>query len=283
MSTPLVLVSGKGGVGKSAVAAATALAARRGGGRVLAVDMTDAGGLGPHLGEPDLAFEPRMLADGLEALAIDRAEALVEYLEVQLGIPGFATIGPAARAFDALATTAPAVREVVTMGKVLWEVRRGEWDLVVCDAPPTGQVPSYLAAARTVRQLVHTGRIVEQVAWMEEILVAPTTELRLVTLLEELPVVETTEALTWVEAEQVVGAVTVVANRVLPHLEADPPPGDGPVAEAARLHRALESEQDVWARHLDIARTLPYLFGTHTPSEVAERLADRLADDGGLR
>lgn len=277
MSTNLVLVSGKGGVGKSAVSAATALAARRQGLRVLAIDMTNGGGLGEHLGEPDLGFEPRPIGEGLQASAIDRAKALMEYLRVQIGLPAVATIGPAARAFDALASTAPAIREVVTMGKVLWEVKRGIWDLVVADAPPTGQIGSYLRAARTIRELVATGRILDQVGWMEEILGDPDrTELVVVTLLEELPVVETSETLAWVEAETLVGRSTVIANRVLPPLEADVPAGDGPVMEAAQLHAALWTEQQEWAAELEIGRTLPYLFGTHTPSEVAESLTDVL-------
>lgn len=277
MERGLLLVSGKGGVGKSAVAAASALAARRHGKRVLAIDMTNGGGLGAHLGEPDLGFEPRAIGEGLEALTIDRARALVEYLRVQLGVPAVATIGPAARAFDALASTAPAIREVVTMGKVLWEVKRGTWDLVVADAPPTGQIGSYLRAARTVRELVAAGRILDQVEWMEALLSDPDrAELAIVTLLEELPVVETSETLEWVEAESVVGKTTVIANRVLSPLEAEIPGGDGPVGQAAALHRALWSEQNRWSERLAIDRSLPYLFGTHTPTEVAERLADVL-------
>lgn len=277
MSSQLVLVSGKGGVGKSAVAAATALAARRQGLRVLALDMINAGGLGEHLGEPDLEFEPRPVGEGLQAASIDRARALMEYLRVQIGLPAVATIGPAARAFDALASTAPAIREVVTMGKVLWEVKRGIWDLVVADAPPTGQIGSYLRAARTIRELVATGRILDQVGWMEEILCDPErTELIVVTLLEELPVVETTETLAWVEAEMLVGRSTVIANRVLPQLETGVPDHDGPVMEAAELHTALWDEQQEWAAKLEIGRSLPYLFGTHTPTEVAESLTDVL-------
>lgn len=275
----LVLVSGKGGVGKSAVAAGLALAARRAGRRVLAVDMVNAGGLGTHLGEPDLGFEPRAIGEGLEALTIDRADALIEYLRVQIGLPALATIGPAARAFDALASTAPAVREVVTMGKVLWEVKRGPWDLVVADGPPTGQIGSYLRAARTVRELVATGRILDQVEWMEEILTDPDrTELTLVTLLEELPAVETAETLAWVLAEGLVGKATVVANRVLPPLASAVPDGAGPVAETAALHHALWAEQQEWSAKVLHDRSLPYLFGTHTPAEVAERLADILEE-----
>jgi len=279
VSSRLVLVSGKGGVGKSAVAAAYALAARRRGERVLAIDMLDGGGLGAHLGEPDLAFQPRPIGEGLEASTIDRAEALIEYLRVQVGIPALATIGPAARAFDTLASTAPAIREVVTIGKVLWEVKRGVWDLVVADAAPTGQIGSYLRAARTVRELVASGRILDQVEWMEQILSDPDrTRLVLVTLPEELPVVETEETIAWVEAAQLVGSLSVVANRVLPPLDAEVPGRDGPVAEAAALHQSLWEEQQQWLGHLPVELALPYLFGTHTPAEVAERLADVLEE-----
>lgn len=241
--------------------------------------MTDGGGLGSHLGEHDLVFEPRLIGEGLEAMAIDRADALVEYLHVQVGVPAFATVGPAARAFDALATTAPAVREVITIGKVLWEVRTGNWDLVVADAPPTGQIAGYVGAPATIRSLVPSGRILEQVSWMESTLAQETTELRLVTVLEELPVVETQDTLAWAESAGAVGTITVTANRVLPHLESEPPGADGPVAEAALLHRSLETEQAEWAADLEVERRLPYLFGTHTPSEVAEQLADHLGDD----
>lgn len=279
--TSLVLVSGKGGVGKSAVTAAMALSARRAGARVLAIDMTARGGLGPHLGEPELEFEPHPIGEGLEALSIDRADALVEYLKVQVGVPAFATIGPAAKAFDALATTAPAVREVVTIGKVLWEVKRDVWDLVVADAPPTGQIPSFLGAPRTIRRLVPAGRILDQVDWMEDILTSPQTSLHLVTLLEELPTIETLETLEWVDAEGVVGSVVITANRVLPRLAVEAPEDlEGPVAETAHLHRALCAEQDEWAGKLAIDQRLPYLFGTHTPAEVAEQLADYLTDNG---
>lgn len=279
MATGLILVSGKGGVGKSAVTAALALAARRRGERVLALDMLDGGGLGPHLGEPELTFHPRAVGEGLAASTIDRADALLEYLRVQLGIPALATIGPAARAFDALASTAPAIREVVTMGKVLWEVRRDVYDLVVADGPPTGQVGSFLRAARTIRELVAAGRILDQVAWMEDILSGPTTELVLVTVLEELPTVETAETLEWINGQRLVGRTRVVANRTLDPLSVGVPAGDGPVVEAAALHHETWAEQQVWAERLPVGRRLPYLFGTHTPAEVAERLTDALERD----
>jgi hypothetical protein len=127
--------------------------------------------------------------------------------------------------------------------------------------------------------LVAAGRILDQVEWMEQLLTDPSrSELVLVTLLEELPVLETVETIDWVRDEGLVGRLTVIANRVLPPLDAEIPAGNGPLVEAASLHHELWSEQQAWAARLDTDRSLPYLFGTHTPTEVAEQLADILED-----
>ncbi|MGH8875434.1 MAG: ArsA family ATPase [Acidimicrobiia bacterium] len=277
----LVIVSGKGGVGKSAVAAALALLANRQGRRVLVVSMSGDGGLAAHLTSGPLDYRPTELRPGLHAMAIDRSKALTEYLQVQLGAPSMARFGPLARAFDALASAAPGIREVVTIGKVLWEVRRRTWDLVVADAPPTGQVGSYLRAPRTVRELVPTGRIREQAAWMEQILLTgEVCRLAVVTVPEELPVNETLETLSWLQGEGVVATPEVLANRVLPPLRASAKTvsalPSGPARDAAELHLALRREQERWLEELPPGRSLPYLFGLATPGEVAARLADEL-------
>lgn len=275
----LVLVSGKGGVGKSAVAAAIATAAHRNGRRVLAVAMTGTGGgLASHLGAPPLSFEPREVRPGLDALVVDRTKALIEYLHVQAGLPQIAAFGPFLRAFDALASAAPAIREIVTMGKVLWEVRTEDHDLVVADAPPTGQIGSFLRAPRTITELVPTGRIREQATWMEEILVDPgATRLTLVTVPEELPTSETEETLAWLDREEVVGSIETIANRVLPPLDADPDDlPTGRAGDAARLHLLLRAGQERWLERLPPDRMLPFEFGLITPAEVAAHLADAL-------
>lgn len=270
----LILVSGKGGVGKSAVTAAIALYAHRRGRKVLAIDVTAARGLASHLGVGMLEFKPRQLRPGLAALSIDRAKALAEYLKLQVGIPQFATLGPFARVFDALASTAPGVREVITLGKVLWEVRHGEYDVVVADCPPTGQITGFLRAPRTIAELVPAGRIRHQAEWMTELLASSTdTQTILVTLPEELPTVETIETIEQLEAQQLVASISVLANRVLPRLDGDAT-GTGVAAEAATLHRSLYRNQREWIKRLPVQLSLPYLFGLMTPGEVAARMAD---------
>ncbi len=272
-----IVVSGKGGVGKSAVAAAIAKSAARAGRNTLALSMVGNGmGLGAHLGVTALEFKAQLTEPNLHALSIDRSKALVEYIQIQVGIPSYATFTPAVRAFDVLASTAPAIREIVTMGKVLWEVKTGHWDLVVADGPPTGQIGSFLGAATTMANLVSSGRVADQSKWMREIQMDPAaTELVLVSVPEELPTSETIEAIEWLDDHPVVASRSIFANRVLPRLETEAI-GSGLVADAASLHRSLTAEQAIWLDRLPTHLDLPFLFGAESASVVADRLADAM-------
>lgn len=272
----LLVVSGKGGVGKSAVAAALGQLAARQGKRVLLVDMGESAGLASHLATGLLEFEPREVRPGIFAMRIVRSDALLEYLTIQLSLRGLKRFGALARAFDALATAAPAVREIVSMGKVLWEVREQKWDLVIADAPPTGQIGSYLRAPKSISELVPTGRIQRQAAWMGHTLKDPeSTHLLLVNLAEELPTAETRQTLEWLEQNHLVPTPSVFTNRVLAELGVALS-GRGPTLEAAQHHNSVYSEQQSWLSELKPDQTLPYLFGLLTPSEVSARLADAL-------
>lgn len=273
-----IIVSGKGGVGKSAVTAAIAKSAAHAGRKTLALSMVGSGmGLGAHLGQTALAFRPQQTEPNLNALAIDQAMALVEYLQIQVGLPSYAMFTPAVKAFDVLASTAPAIREIVTMGKVLWEVKTGHWDLVVVDGPPTGQIGSYLGAATTMASLVTTGRVADQAKWMREIQMDPdASELVLVSVPEELPTSETIETLEWLDAHPVIGSRSLFANRVLSPLESDAV-GTGVAADAAGLHRSLTSEQAIWLERLPTHVELPFLFGVDSATTVADHLADSMS------
>ncbi|HWB89382.1 MAG TPA: ArsA family ATPase [Acidimicrobiia bacterium] len=271
----LVLVSGKGGAGKSAVAAGLALLGQRRGLRVLAIAMEPAGGLATHFGTNELTFTPREVRPGLHAMRMVRSEALLEYLSIQLRLPGMGRFGAVARAFDALATAAPAVREIVTIGKILWEVKEERWDVVVVDAPPTGQISSYLQAPVTISELVTTGRISGEAEWMAGTLADPdATAMVLVTLPEELPTAETRETIDWVKRSGVVPDPTVIANRVLAPVTEEG--ATGIVGDMVALHRSLWAEQQVWLTKLPPDLSLPYLFGLFTPGEVAAHMSDEL-------
>jgi len=270
----LLIVSGKGGVGKSAVTAGLALLAQRRGLRVLAMEMGSPGGLSAHFGTGPLAFQPREVRPGLHAMQMVRSDALLEYLSIQLNIKGVYGFGPFARAFDALATTAPGIREIITIGKAIWEVKEDRWDIVIADAPPTGQIGSFLRAPVTIAELVPGGKVRAQADMMRDILAdEATTEMVLVTIPEELPTTETVETLEWLESEKVVSTPKLIANRILEELR-DPSTPPGPLGEAAQLHRALWSEQQEWLERLPPEHKLPYLFGVFTPGEVAARICD---------
>ena len=272
----LVIVSGKGGVGKSAVASGLALMGQRHGLRILAVEMEPGGGLPAHFGTGPLEFRPREVRPGLHAMQMVRSDALLEYLALQLRLPGMGRFGAVARAFDALATAAPAVREIVTIGKILWEVKEDRWDMVVVDAPPTGQIASYLGAPASISELVATGRIRHQSEWMADTLADPIrTQLLLVTLPEELPTGETMETIEWVDKTGVVGPPIVVTNRILERVRTTATP-EGAVGDMVTLQRSLTEEQDRWLTKLAPDLRLPYLFGLFTPGEVAAHISDDL-------
>ncbi len=128
-------------------------------------------------------------------------------------------IGPLAKAFDFVATAAPGVREILTVGKLCYEVRERHYDLVVVDAPATGHIVGQLGAPQAINDLVKVGLIRTQTDWMLEILSDPAqTGLVAVTTPEEMPVAETLELAERVVTQTSVRLSAVVVNRVLPEL-----------------------------------------------------------------
>ena len=134
---------------------------------------------------------------GVFAMQMRTEDALREYLRLNLRIPVLGRIGPLASVLDFVATAAPGVREILTVGKLCWEVResregRADWDLVVVDAAATGHIVSQLDSPRAIQGLVQVGPVRQQTEWMVELLSDPaTTALHVVTTPEEMPVNET--------------------------------------------------------------------------------------------
>ena len=279
----LLLVSGKGGVGKSAVSAAFAILAARRGKRVLALAMTDRSGLAAHLGVDELTYDPIRIGPGLYAALVDRSRALDEYLGLQLHMPRSLPTRQLSNALSVLADTAPGIREIVTMGKPVFEVWREAWDLVITDAPPLGQLQSYLAAPQTITGLVPTGAVQKQAARLEATLSDPVmSSLLLVTIPEELAVQETREAMVQIDTARQILIAGVVANRVLEPLgienDALAATPAGPPRAAGLLQTGLVEAQAVWLDSIPHDPRLPSLFGFHTPAEVAARLAEIIED-----
>src|SRR5437764_11616629 len=215
----LLFVSGKGGVGKSTIAAALALLAAERGKRTAACEIDAKGNLADFCEAGETDYTPRELQPNLFAMSMDTEASLQEYLRLQMRLPAIARIGPLARAFEFVATAAPGVREILTVGKPVWEVREGNYDLVVVDAPATGHIVGQLAAPQAINELVHVGLIRQQTDWVLDILSnKQMTGLAVVTTPEEMPVNETIELSRRVEDETDVVLSPIVVNRVLPEL-----------------------------------------------------------------
>ncbi|NDA54085.1 MAG: hypothetical protein EBX87_03825 [Actinobacteria bacterium] len=139
----LVFVTGKGGVGKSAVAAALARVAADRGKRVLVCEMDDKGSLATYLGREQLGFEPVTVAPNLAAMAMNTEDSLREYIRLYLRVPIIGSLAPLARIFDFVANAAPAVKEILAIGKLCYEVRENNYDLVIADSEASGHFASH--------------------------------------------------------------------------------------------------------------------------------------------
>ena len=215
----LLFVTGKGGVGKTTVAAALALLASQRGKRTLVGEVDAKGNLADFYEVPPTNFDAREIAPNLFAMSMQTEESLKEYLRLQLKIPLVARIGPLARTFDFVAQAAPGVKEVLIIGKFLWEVRERHYDLVVVDGAATGHAVAQLAAPQGIREMVKVGLVRDQTGWMIDILGDPDqTGAVIVASPEEMPVNETIELAARIHQETNVELASVVVNRVLPEL-----------------------------------------------------------------
>jgi anion-transporting ArsA/GET3 family ATPase len=215
----LVFVTGKGGVGKTSVAAALAELAARRGRRTLVCEMDAKGALAAAFDALPLTFEPRRLAPNLFGMAMNTEDSLREYLRLFVKVPFIGKIGPLARTFDFVADAAPGVKEILAVGKLCYEVRERHYDLVVVDAEATGHIVAQIGAPKVIRDLVQVGLVRDQTDWMLDLLQDPvTTGVVVVTTPEEMPVTETISLLDRLQPETGVAPTLVIANRALPVL-----------------------------------------------------------------
>lgn len=214
----LLFVTGKGGVGKSAIAAGLALLGAQQGKRTLACEVDAKGNLADFFEVADVGFQPREVQPKLHLMSMNTEESLKEYLSLQLRLPLVARVGPLARTFDFIANAAPGVKEILTIGKLAHEVREQNYDLVVVDAVATGHIVGQLRAPQAINELVSVGLIREQTDWMLALLGDPnTTGVVVVTSPEEMPVTESLELLDAL-GDTNVDVAAVIVNRVLPEL-----------------------------------------------------------------
>jgi anion-transporting ArsA/GET3 family ATPase len=177
------------------------------------------GSLAAAYDQPPFDFEPRRVpgAGELFGMAMNTEDSLREYLRLFVRIPFVGRIGPLARTFDFVADAAPGVKEILSLGKLCYEVRERHYDIVVVDAEASGHIVSQIDAPRAITDLVKVGLIRDQTRWMLELLDDPAvTGLAVVTTPEEMPVNESVELIDRVRTETHVDVAAVIVNRVLP-------------------------------------------------------------------
>jgi hypothetical protein len=198
----LIVLTGKGGTGKTALSCLLAEAARQAGRRVLLVETAAIESIAAIF-EPDprpLGYDGRELRPGLHALHIDPHEALADYVRLQVGLPMITDRVLRSDTFRQLLEAAPGWRELIILGKI-WHLEqktdragRPVYDLLIVDAPATGHGLTFLDVPRVVQLAVRAGPLARHASWVEALVHDRKRTLLLpVTLPEDLPVLETKE------------------------------------------------------------------------------------------
>ena len=217
----VVVVSGKGGVGKTTVAAAIALAAARRGDKVLVADLEDRESVAPIFGRDALPHEERQIAPGITGVSVIPDAALVEYFRVVYRVPRASRALLRSKAVEFATQVAPGLRDILLIGSIMeFERRRPDgrpaYDTIVVDAPPTGRLPRLLDAPRAIVDMVRAGPVKPQAQKVLDMVTNPKRlHVVLVAHPEEMPVRETLEA---VESLQKLGVALgpIVVNGIWP-------------------------------------------------------------------
>jgi anion-transporting ArsA/GET3 family ATPase len=276
----LVFVTGKGGVGKTTVAACLAQVAARRGKRVIVCEVA----------AEETSHDEVEVAPGIHSIAVDPERAMREYLSDQVG-GALSKVMTSSRVFTYLAAAAPGLRELLMMGKV-WDLaqldqrRTGDtpYDLVILDAPATGHALGMLRTPRTFRDVARVGPISRQAGRIDAFLANPDlTGIVAVAAPEEMPVNETIEFITALEEEMHMKPDAVVVNGVYPERFHD---GEieaigGVSVDAPQLRAAVTTYRRARHHRNQVRRlrrrgsaiTLPFLFETELDDSSRGTLA----------
>ena len=276
----LVLVTGKGGVGKTTVAACLARVAARRGKRVIVCEVA-----GDQRSHDEVEVAP-----GIHSIAVDPEQAMREYLNDQLGGP-LSKLMTTSRIFTYLAAAAPGLRELLMIGKV-WDLaqldqrRTGDtpYDLVILDAPATGHALGMLRTPRTFRDVARVGPISRQAGRIDAFLSdTELTGIVAVAAPEEMPVNETIDFIAALGDEMHLQPDAVVVNGVYPdHFrEAEIAAIEAIGVDSPRVRTALSSHRRARHHRNQVRRlrrrapavTLPFLFEAELGDSSLESLS----------
>jgi anion-transporting ArsA/GET3 family ATPase len=269
----VVIVAGKGGVGKTTVTAALAVTAARAGLRVLVVEVEGKSGLPAMFGVTPLAYDETELTEGVRARFLTPDQALLEYLETH-GMRRISKRLAASGALDVVSTAVPGMKDILVLGKVKSLEESRTADLIVVDAPAAGHAITFLLSARGLLDAVRVGPIRKQAADVVTLLEDPKRcQVVLVTVPEETPVSEAIDTAFAVEDRAGVALGPVVVNACFDAM----PAGVGAsveaiAADAAAIDRFVSPRE---AR--DLVRAATFREQRHDiQTEQIARLADRL-------
>ncbi|WP_214410021.1 ArsA-related P-loop ATPase [Sphaerisporangium fuscum] len=272
----LHVVTGKGGTGKTTVAAALALALAAGGKKVLLVEVEGRQGIAQVFDIPPLPYEERKIAvapggGDVYALAIDPEEAMLEYVEMFYGLKRAGKALTKIGLVDFATTIAPGLRDVLVTGKTSEAVRRRDlsgrrvYDAVVMDAPPTGRVTKFLNVTAEVAGLARIGPVKNHADLVRGVVASPETAVHFVTLLEEMPVQETLDGVESLRAAGLpVGGIFI--NMVRPE-----------VLPKAALDAAMKDHFDPAEIALGL-KAAGVIDGTADASAIAQALAQEVTE-----
>lgn len=270
----VIIVAGKGGVGKTAVTAAMSVAASSVGLRTLVVEVEGKSGLASMFDSEDLGYEQLELVapgdgqGGVVARSLTPDDALVDYLR-EHGMQRITNRLVASGVLDIVATAVPGIRDILVLGKVKQLERSGDFDLILLDAPAAGHAVTFLRSATGLADAVRVGPLNAQARDVLDLLGDPARcRVVLVTLPEETPVNELVQTAYSLEDEVGVALGPVVVNCVLaelPGLEVDP---EDAAAEAGV--QLLEGEADLLRRAAEFRRVRSALQRTQLDRMAAE-------------
>jgi anion-transporting ArsA/GET3 family ATPase len=295
-ATRLLIVAGKGGVGKTTVTAALARMAAQAGQPTLIVEVEGKSGIGAVFGRREvLGYEEEVLAERIKARTLTPDDALLEYL-ADHGMKRISKRLTQSGALDVVSTAVPGIKDILVLGKVK-ALERDTDDLLVLDAPAAGHAVTFLTSAAGLLDAARVGPIRAQAQDVGDLLSDPARcQVVLVTLPEETPVNEVVETAYKLEDKVGIKLGPVVVNGLYPRLEGldDDIPADGDVTEEQRqsLKEAAEfrrARQDLQAEQVARLREelplpqlhLPFLFTPEVGPEELDVLAAALAEQVG--